>query len=34
MILVGTRKALAIGIRNDKTLRRYTLLAKRLTKDI
>ena len=34
VILVGTRKALAIGIRNDKTLRRYTLLAKRLTKDI
>jgi len=30
VILVGTRKALAIGIRNDKTLRRYTLLAKRL----
>ncbi len=30
VILVGTRKALAIGIRNDKTLRRYTLLEKRL----
>ena len=30
VILVGTRKALAIGIRNDKTLRRYTLLTKRL----
>ena len=30
VILVGTRKALAIGIRNDKTLRRYTLLERRL----
>ncbi len=30
VILVGTRKALAIGIRNDKTLKRYTLLEKRL----
>ena len=34
VILVGTRKALAIGIRNDKTLKRHTLLEKRLTKDI
>ena len=31
VILVGTRKALAIGIRNDKTLKRYTLLEKRLS---
>ena len=30
VILVGTRKALAIGIHNDKTLKRYTLLEKRL----
>jgi exodeoxyribonuclease V alpha subunit len=30
VILVGTRKALAIGIRNDKTLKRYTFLEKRL----
>ncbi len=30
VILVGTRKALAIGIRNDKTLKRYTLLKNRL----
>ncbi len=30
VILVGTRKALAIGIRNDKTLKRYTLLERRL----
>lgn len=30
VILVGTRKALAIGIRNNKTLERYTLLEKRL----
>ena len=30
VILVGTRKALAIGVRNDKTLRRYTLLKQRL----
>jgi len=30
VILVGTRKALAIGIRNDKTLKRHTLLEKRL----
>lgn len=30
VIVVGTRKALSIGIRNDKTLKRYTLLKKRL----
>jgi len=30
VILVGTRKAMAIGIRNDKTLKRHTLLEKRL----
>jgi hypothetical protein len=27
---VGTRKALAMGIKNDKTKRRYTFLRKRL----
>ena len=30
VILVGTRKALAIGIKNDKTQRRYTFLKQRL----
>jgi len=30
VILVGTRKALAIGVQNNKTLKRYTLLAKRI----
>jgi exodeoxyribonuclease V alpha subunit len=29
-VLVGTWKALAIGIKNDKTQKRYTLLEKRL----
>ncbi len=29
-VLVGTWKALAIGIKNDKTLKRYTLLEQRL----
>ncbi|OGP59591.1 MAG: recombinase RecD [Deltaproteobacteria bacterium RBG_13_49_15] len=31
MIMVGTRKALAIGINNDKTQKRYTRLQVRLT---
>jgi exodeoxyribonuclease V alpha subunit len=31
VILVGTRKALAMGIKNDKTKKRYTLLRKRLS---
>jgi exodeoxyribonuclease V alpha subunit len=31
VILVGTRKALALGIKNDKTKRRYTHLRKRLS---
>ena len=31
VVLVGTRKALAIAVRNDKTQRRYTLLRYRLT---
>jgi exodeoxyribonuclease V alpha subunit len=30
VVLVGTRKALAMGIKNDKTKRRYTFLRKRL----
>lgn len=30
VVLVGTRKALAIGIKNDKTQRRYTFLRQRL----
>ncbi len=30
VVIVGTRKALAIGIRNDKTHRRHTLLDRRL----
>jgi hypothetical protein len=28
---VGTRKALAMGIKNDKTKRRYTFLRNRLS---
>ncbi len=32
VVLVGTRKALAIGIRNDKTEKRYTRLRQRLKK--
>jgi exodeoxyribonuclease V alpha subunit len=31
VILVGTRKALAMGIKNDKTKRRYTFLRNRLS---
>ena len=30
VVMVGTRKALAMGIKNDKTKRRYTLLQNRL----
>jgi len=30
VVLVGTRKALAIGIKNDKTQKRYTYLKYRL----
>jgi exodeoxyribonuclease V alpha subunit len=30
VVIVGTRKALAIAIKNDKTRKRYTLLKKRL----
>ena len=30
VILVGTRKALAIGVQNNKTLKRFTMLKKRL----
>jgi exodeoxyribonuclease V alpha subunit len=31
VVLVGTRKALAMGIKNDKTKRRYTFLRNRLS---
>ena len=31
VVIVGTRKALAMGIKNDKTKRRYTFLQKRLS---
>jgi exodeoxyribonuclease V alpha subunit len=31
VVMVGTRKALAIGVKNDKTQRRYTYLRYRLT---
>ncbi len=31
VVLVGTRKALAMGIRNDKTKKRYTFLRNRLS---
>jgi exodeoxyribonuclease V alpha subunit len=30
LVLVGTKKALAIAVRNDATLRRYSRLAERL----
>ncbi len=30
VVMVGSRKALAIGVKNDKTRRRYTLLRDRL----
>jgi exodeoxyribonuclease V alpha subunit len=30
VVMVGTRKALAIGVRNDKTQKRYTHLKQRL----
>ena len=31
VVMVGTKRALAIGVNNDKTQRRYTYLRKRLT---
>lgn len=31
VVMVGTRKALTIGVRNDKTQKRYTYLKKRLS---
>jgi exodeoxyribonuclease V alpha subunit len=31
VVMVGTRKALTIGIRNDKTQKRYTYLKQRLS---
>ena len=30
MVLVGTKKAISMAIRNDKVTKRYTSLAKRL----
>jgi len=30
VVLVGTRKAMAIGVKNDKTQKRYTYLRYRL----
>ncbi|MBW1781381.1 MAG: ATP-dependent RecD-like DNA helicase [Deltaproteobacteria bacterium] len=30
VVVIGTRKALAIGVKNDKTRKRYTLLGQRL----
>jgi exodeoxyribonuclease V alpha subunit len=30
VVMVGTRKALAMGIKNDKTKKRYTYLRNRL----
>lgn len=34
LIVVGTKKALAIAIRNNKTMQRYTMLADRLKKQV
>jgi exodeoxyribonuclease V alpha subunit len=34
VVIVGTRKALAIGINNDKTQKRYTYLRHRLSRFI
>ena len=34
VVLIGTRKALYIAIKNNKTLQRYTLLAERLKKTL
>ena len=31
-VLVGTKKALAIAVKNDKTRKRYTRLAERIKK--
>jgi exodeoxyribonuclease V alpha subunit len=31
VVMIGTRRALAIGVRNDKTDQRYTRLRQRLT---
>jgi exodeoxyribonuclease V alpha subunit len=31
VVMVGTRKALTIGVRNDKTQKRYTYLKQRLS---
>jgi exodeoxyribonuclease V alpha subunit len=30
VVMIGTRRALAIGVRNDKTDQRYTRLRQRL----
>ena len=32
-VMVGSKKALAMGVRNDKTMRRYTYLAERIRTD-
>jgi exodeoxyribonuclease V alpha subunit len=34
VVMVGTRKALAIGVRNDKTQKRYTYLSYRLGRSV
>ena len=34
VVLVGTKKAVAIAVRNDKTRKRYTRLAGRLKKSL
>jgi len=31
VVMVGTKKALAIGVKNDKTQKRYTFLRHRLS---
>jgi exodeoxyribonuclease V alpha subunit len=31
LVMVGTKKALAIGVKNDKTQKRYTYLGQRLS---
>jgi len=33
VVIVGTKKAMAIGVKNNKTQKRYTYLQYRLSKD-
>jgi len=33
VVIVGTRKAMAIAVKNNKTEKRYTLLKQRLIRD-